>query len=341
MEKIIKENELMEKRELRETLINEDRLEILDKVKLITTLGDTNYSTVEQVAEYYNVGKEAINSIVKRNREELTSNGLKSLKRNELADIFESSHWTFKSGKGKTEVFNKNISFNVTNTGLNLFNKRTILNVGMLLDKSEVAKEVRTMLLDNHSQLKDTHEKLKNGEKIDIDKTNPEYFINTELKLREQEKNLKTKMTDVIIEGDMDSYLAISCQVNSIKEQLIKLEKEKIELLKPKADFHDSVNDTSGTIKVGDFAKLLTKKGFKIGQNTLFKWLRENKILMDGRNKNKPYQQYLDKGYFEVKETVIHKEKNDFITFTTKITGSGQVFLEKKLRKELKEVKTA
>ncbi|MBN1076024.1 hypothetical protein DVV91_17015 [Clostridium botulinum] len=57
---------------------------------------------------------------------------------------------------------------------------------------------------------------------------------------------------------------------------------------------------------------------------------------MDGRNKNKPYQQYLDKGYFEVKENVIHKGQEDFISFTTKITGSGQVFLEKKLRKEVK-----
>ncbi|MBN1076023.1 hypothetical protein DVV91_17010 [Clostridium botulinum] len=259
MEKIIKENELMEKRELREILINEERLEILNKVKEITTLGDTDYSTVEQVAEYFEVGKEAVQSLIKDNREELENNGFKLHKRNEILNVL----------KGQLEI-------SIPNRGMNLFSKRSVLNVGMLLRDSMVAKEVRTMLLDNHFQLKDTHEKLKNGEKINIDKTNPEYFINTELELREQEKNLKTKMTDVIIAGDMDSYLAISCQVNNIKEQLIKLEKEKIELLKPKADFHDSVNDTSGTIKVGDFAKLLTKKGFKIGQNTLFKWLREN-----------------------------------------------------------------
>ena len=34
------------------------------------------------------------------------------------------------------------------NTGLNLFNKRSILNVGMLLTEGKVAKEVRSRLLD-------------------------------------------------------------------------------------------------------------------------------------------------------------------------------------------------
>jgi anti-repressor protein len=106
--------------------------------------------------------------------------------------------------------------------------------------------------------------------------------------------------------------------------------------MKPKVEFHDSINDTTATIKVGDFAKLLTKKGFKIGPIKLFEWLRDNKILMDGRNKNKPYQVYMDKGYFEIKESNIKTKESEFISYTPLITGKGQIYLEKRLREEIK-----
>ena len=57
------------------------------------------------------------------------------------------------------------------------------MNVGMLLDKSPISEQVRTLLLDNHEQLIHIHDKLENGEEItkeDIDKSNPLYFENKE-----------------------------------------------------------------------------------------------------------------------------------------------------------------
>lgn len=51
----------------------------------------------------------------------------------------------------KTEAiinFNDGSLFEISNSGLVLFPKRAILRVGMLLRDSEIAKEVRTRLLD-------------------------------------------------------------------------------------------------------------------------------------------------------------------------------------------------
>ena len=314
----MKENELLLKRNLRDEVMNDERLEVLDSVKTIAYLSNSKYSTIEQVADYYEVTKQAIESVVLRNKEELEANGFKTFSYAEL-----------KSLNIQTECFK------IPNRGMRLFTKRAILNVGMLLQESEIAKEVRTLLLNNHFQLEDVHEKLKNGEEIDIDKINPTYFINKETELREQEKQLYPKMVEAISKGNMSEYMTINCEMNKIKENIIALGKEKEELNKSKVDFHDAVNNTSGTIKVGDFAKLLTKKGFKIGERILFKWLRENKILSDVTyNKNKPYQRYLDEGYFEMKENVIKKGNSEFITYTPLLTGKGQIYLEKKLREE-------
>jgi len=162
-----KENQLLEQRELRQNLI--ERTEVLDKVKEVVSgmmVGD--YMLLSKVANYYEVGEEAINSVVKRNREELITNGLVSLKRSEIANVFESSDWTFKSGKGKTEVSNGDISFNVTNTGTLLFIRRTILNIGMLLQESPIAKEIRTILLDMSENIEAIKEVIDDIDQEDI-----------------------------------------------------------------------------------------------------------------------------------------------------------------------------
>ena len=108
-------------------------------------------------------------------------------------------------------------------------------------------------------------------------------------------------------------------------EKVIELE-TKIEADKPKVDFAMAVRNTKGTCSVEDFAKSLG-----IGRNNCFKAMRQLKILM--RN-NAPYQQYMDAGWFKRPETGIYKDSkgNEHPTFSTVITGKGQVALEKKLR---------
>ena len=68
-----------------------------------------------------------------------------------------------------------------------------------------------------------------------------------------------------------------------------------IEEMKPKAAFYDLVADAKNAISFAEAAKMLGIPG--LGQNNLFKLLREKKILL---HTNIPYQEYMDRGYFRV-----------------------------------------
>lgn len=274
------ESELLLKRNLRDEVMNDERLEVLDKVKVIATLPNSEWSVVEQVANYYEVGIEAIKSLVKRNQSELISNGYKLLTGIEVKEILVSCNVNFTNNKGYFSVGD----INFANRSNGLFNKRSILNIGMLLEESPVAKEVRSLLLDNHFQLKDVHDKLVNGEEIEIDKTDPNYFINKEVELREQERTIISKMTEAIMKGDMQSYMAINCEANNIKEQIILLGKEKEELVKPKVNYYEKV------LNPNTYTKLLTStaiaKDLSMTAQALNKELHELKIIYKGKDKS-------------------------------------------------------
>ncbi|HDC0138331.1 TPA: phage antirepressor KilAC domain-containing protein [Escherichia coli] len=94
----------------------------------------------------------------------------------------------------------------------------------------------------------------------------------------------------------------------------------------PKVDFADRVSVAKG-ILIGNFAKVVGLK-----QNTLFAWLRENGILIaSGGRKNVPFQQYINAGYFTVKEVVLDDENGYQIRLTPQLTGKGQQWLTRKL----------
>ncbi len=102
----------------------------------------------------------------------------------------------------------------------------------------------------------------------------------------------------------------------------------KIETDKPKVEFAEQVSDTQDLIDIGAYAKLLKKKGVKIGRNTLFGWLRNNGYL---RSNNEPYQQYINQGYFKTKEYTYIVESEPKVGIKTYITGKGQQYLFNKL----------
>ncbi|EHU0989326.1 phage antirepressor KilAC domain-containing protein, partial [Escherichia coli] len=94
----------------------------------------------------------------------------------------------------------------------------------------------------------------------------------------------------------------------------------------PKVDFADRVSGAKG-ILIGNFAKVVGLK-----QNALFAWLRGNGILIaSGGRKNVPFQQYINAGYFTVKEVVLDDEDGYQIRLTPQLTGKGQQWLTRKL----------
>ena len=87
--------------------------------------------------------------------------------------------------------------------------------------------------------------------------------------------------------------------------EVIKKQNEVIEVMTPKAEFHDAVVGSSDTVDMGQVAKVLN---MGVGRNTLFEILREKKIL---RRNNEPYQDYIDNGWFRLVESRYQKPNGD------------------------------
>ncbi|TVY09921.1 hypothetical protein [Paenibacillus cremeus] len=106
------------------------KTEVMNKVKLLSLLPDGESMTVQMVADYYEVNKTAIDQVLHRHKDEFKSDGVK-------------------------KVTSKSEGFDILSKALNpnqfivkLIPRRSILRIGMLLRDSEIAKQVRTYLLN-------------------------------------------------------------------------------------------------------------------------------------------------------------------------------------------------
>jgi len=116
-----------------------DRVDVLDKVKALALLPDGVHATTEIVASYYEVDVEAIKSVVRRNLSELEQNGLRKLTGEDLREFKRTTE-----GQGDP--------LSARSNSLRVFTRRTILNVGQLLTESDVARRIRTYLLEIEAQ---------------------------------------------------------------------------------------------------------------------------------------------------------------------------------------------
>lgn len=93
-------------------------------------------------------------------------------------------------------------------------------------------------------------------------------------------------------------------------EAKLSLAEAKIEEDKPKVLFADTVASSRQSCLVGELAKLISQEAIrqgkidkKIGQNNLFRWLRDKGYLCKGgERKNQPRQIYVEQGLFEIKK---------------------------------------
>lgn len=120
------------------------------------------------------------------------------------------------------------------------------------------------------------------------------------------------------------------------RDKIIAQKQERIEQMKPKEVFADSVSASRQSILIGDLAKLICQNGHSIGQKRMFQWMRDNGYLMKtGSSYNMPIQRYVEQGLFEVKESTVNNPDGSVrLTRTTKVTGKGQIyFINKFLNK--------
>ena len=98
---------------------------------------------------------------------------------------------------------------------------------------------------------------------------------------------------------------------------------------KRKVLFADSVAASHTSILVGELAKILKGNGVNIGGTRLFAELRRDGFLIkrEGTDRNMPTQYAMERGLFEIKETVVtHSDGHVTISKTPKVTGRGQQY---------------
>ena len=130
---------------------------------------------------------------------------------------------------------------------------------------------------------------------------------------------------------------------NKVKEltTLTEIQQATIEAQKPKVLFSDTVAGSSTSILIGELAKMIKQTGkVDIGQKRLFAWLREHGYLMQrGGIPNYPTQKSLNLKVLEVKErTINNPDGSTRLTFTTMVTGKGQIYFVNKLIGGIAEV---
>ena len=108
------------------------------------------------------------------------------------------------------------------------------------------------------------------------------------------------------------------------KEQTLRRNAEnEVRELRPKAELMEKVLDCDEMIDIGQTAKILE---LPFGRNTLFIKLREKGVFF--KHRNEPKQEYIDKGYFTLKEKVIEPNNHDsFTVVKTLVTQRGLEFI--------------
>ena len=185
----------------RKKQVNEDNIRVLESVKEILTLGSTELITIHMASDYFEVGNEAVKSIIKRHEKELKQNGLYVMNGSEIKRKLVKFNMNPTNYRGYFE--SNGVKFaNGNNT---ILTKRTLLNIGMLLTKSKVAKELRRRILD-----------------IVHDSENRNGNIKTIVNEIDEETKLSMDLGLAMVKGDMNLVMNLSTQIFDLKNKRIK-----------------------------------------------------------------------------------------------------------------------
>lgn len=177
------------------------RVDVLEKVKELNTLAGTEYMTTQQVADFYEAGRSTVNQVYVRFADELESDGVFKASAKELEKVLCLDKLSKRKKPGGIEVEGEFLSYNTNN----LFPKRAVLRVGMLLRDSEVAREVRSLLLNVYHD-------------VEQGKTDIKENINRELA---EEQIYYLELGEAVMSGDLESVLLTSTKLMDLKNKRI------------------------------------------------------------------------------------------------------------------------
>lgn len=182
-----------------------ERYEILEKVKQLFILPGTELISTDQVANYYEVSLQRIKDVYVQNKQEIDGDGTQILPRSYYDGGLIKNTSVTKTQTSVTYMFPDGTSVTINNRGLRTFSKRAVLRIGMLLQQSSVAREVRTQLL------------------------NIEEKTSTEIKIQDinEEQRLMLKVGMAVASGDANEVAIATTNMIAFKNRHIeKLEKD-------------------------------------------------------------------------------------------------------------------
>lgn len=128
------------------------------------------------------------------------------------------------------------------------------------------------------------------------------------------------KIEEILTNPDTLIKLATSLKEEQHKRRQAEA---RVSYLKPKAELMDKILDSDQKIDIGQTAKILS---LPFGRNTLFAKLREKGVFFT--NRNEPKQEFINRGYFELKEKWIERDQHDgFAVIKVLVTQRGLDFV--------------
>ena len=230
-------------------------------------LGDTDFATMEMVAKYYDVPIETIKSTINYNREEIEANGYRVYTKDNLLSL----KFNLKTKRGGFNVLDNqnNVIASGSNNGMALFSKRAILNIGMLLRDSDVAKEIRSRLLD-----------------IAHDSETESGNIKTIITEIDEERSLMLERVEAEMQGDYDTVSIINAKLFALKNKRI----EELENINKSITIHSTTIENSRSVinRLIRSISSRTKKPFATIWNEFYSKINYKlNINIKGRDKDK------------------------------------------------------
>lgn len=264
------ELQFIDDRTLRDSRIS--HYEALERVKNLLLIPGTEFATVKQVAEFYEVGEKAIINVYIRHSDELETDGMKIMSYKSFLNLQNEG---LKTGKGKSEItFSNGEIITIPNRGLKVFPRRAILRIGMLLRDSAVAKEVRTQLLN-------IEEKTSNEVKTeDID----------------EEQRLINNVGKAFASGNINDLLKATTEYNAFQNRHItKLKADNKALAADILEWKDRNKLNAGVRKLASVRSVY----FGNVWNELYKNLQYKYGICLKQRGNKPYLQWVKKSEWD------------------------------------------
>ncbi|PGS91872.1 hypothetical protein [Bacillus cereus] len=232
------------------------RIDVLNKVGQLLLLEGLQIATTKQVAQFYKVSPEAIRQVINRHGDELQSDGMYLEKYSEIKD---------KVTLHRVTLLENGVSYR----GTNVFPKRAILRIGMLLRDSEIAKQVRTQLL------------------------NIEEATEAPAKVAEinKEKELEMAVGQAFMSGDLAAFAAATAKVAEYKNRhIVKVEAQRDKLASKVTRFIEDEN----TMTLTDFA------AYHVDGVSEARLSRALQIIGVFGERKKPIGKYKEKEWFKI-----------------------------------------